>query len=312
MRSAPPMPRENEYAFSRRDRLKQLRAFCYAARLLSISRAAERLFLSQPALSYQIRALEEELAVTLFDRHGAGIVLTPVGERLYRASEPLVEQLDRLPATFAEGFRGVVSSDLNVAASQTTAVAVLPKIFTRLKKHFPQVRVNVHIGDGRQRLRWLMDYEVDLALVAVDVIPPDVKFFPLLSSEMVFITPVDHPLAGRTSVELAEFNSYPAVAQPSSTYVSAVAEMFLRQYGNVLAPVVEVGGWLVIKQYVEAGVGVSVVPDFCLTEHDCLWSIPASQYFPLREYGILTRRDDIRTLAVEWFLQTIEEMHSAD
>ena len=301
---------EETHPLPRRDRLKQLRAFCHAARLRSISRAAERIFLSQPAVSQQVRTLEEELAVTLFDRHGARIALTPAGERLYHVARPLVERLDRLPDTFTERFRGVASADLNVAAGQTTAVCMLPRYLKRFKERHPGVRVNVRVADGRERLRWLMAYEVDVAVAAVDVPPPEVEFHPLLSSEIVFITPEDHPLAGRPSVDLAEATAYPAVMHPASHYVSRITDVVLRQHGHVADSVLEVDGWHVIKQYVEAGVGISVVPDICLTEQDRVWSIPASRYFPPRVYGVLTRRDDIRSLAAEQFVLTVEEMAS--
>ena len=312
MPPATPMAGENGYAFSRRDRLKQLRAFCYAARHLSISRAAERIFLSQPAVSHQIRTLEEELEVTLFDRHGARIALTPAGERFYQAARPLVERLDRLRVTFTEGYRGVSSADLNIAAGQAASVTVLPKFLKRFKVQHPRIRVNLSVADGQESLRSLMNYDVDLVVAAVDVTPPEAEFRPLLSSEMVFITPEHHPLAGRTSVELAEITAYPTVAPPSSNYIGRVADVLLRQQGHVVEPALEVGGWLVIKQYVEAGVGIALVPSICVTEGDRVWSIPASRYFPSRNYGILTRRDDARTLAVEWFLRTVDEMRSRD
>ena len=303
---------DESYPLPRRDRLKQLRAFCYAARFRSISRAAERVYLSQPAVSQQVRTLEDELAVTLFDRHGSRIALTPAGERLYHVAKPLVEQLDRLPDTFTERFRGVASAGLNVAAGQTTAVSVLPALLKRFKEQYPGVRLNVKVTDGRRRLQWLVAYEVDVAVAAVDVPPPGVEFHPLLTSEMMFITAEDHPLAGHTSMDLADVTAYPIVTHTASHYVSRVTDGILRQHGHVADPVLEVDGWHVIKQYVEAGVGVAIVPDICLADQDRLWSSSASRYFPRRVYGVLTRRDEIQSLAAEWFVRTVGEMRSAD
>ena len=291
----------------RRDRLKQLRAFCHAARLQSISRAAEHIFASQPAVSQQVRTLEEELAVSLFERSGPRIALTPAGARLYQLASPLVEGLDRLPDTFIEQHRGVASGDLNVAAGQMTAAMVLPGYLREFRHRHPDIRVNVRIADGRERLRWLRAYEVDVVLAAVDLPPPDLEFRPVFSSDLMFITPEDHPLAGRETVEIAEIAAFPAVMHSALHYVTDVIDIIMRRHGQVANTVLEVDGWNAIKQYVEAGVGISAVPDICLSERDRVWSIPASRYFPSRLYGVLTRRDDILSLAASWFIRVVEQ-----
>ena len=292
------------------DRLKQLRSFYHAARLKSISRAAERVFLSQPAVSRQVRTLEKELAVALFDRRGPRFFLTSAGEQLYHFVRPLVEGLDRLPDTFTEQYRGVASHDLHLAAGQSTATHVLPRFLKRFRERHPEIRINVRIADGRERMRWLRAYEVDVVFAAVDVPPPDIEFRPIFSSESVFITPEDHPLAGRESVEFAEAVAYPAVTHPASHYVTQVSDVILRQHGHSANAVLEVDGWNAIKLYVEAGVGISVVPDICVDEEDRVWSIPASRYFPSRVYGVLTRRDEIFSLAANWFIQIVDESPS--
>ena len=295
----------------RRDRLKQLRAFCHAARLRSISRAAEHIFASQPAVSQQVRTLEDELAATLFERSGPRIALTPAGARLYQLASPLVEGLDRLPDTFVEQHRGIASGVLNVAAGQTTATMVLPEWLGEFRRRHPDVRANVRIADGRQRMRWLRAYEVDVVLAAVDLTPPDLEFRPIFSSEVVFITPEDHPLAGREAVDLAEVAAFPAVTHNAAHYAGELTDVLMRQHGQAANTVLQVDGWNAIKEYVEAGVGVCAVPDICLSERDRVWRIPASRYFPSRLYGVLTRRDELLSLAADWFIQVIEESRAA-
>ena len=301
------MAGDQEHIHPRQDRLKQLRAFCHAARHQSISRAAEQIFSSQPTVSRQIRTLEAELAVALFERSGPRITLTPAGARLHQLASPLVEGLDRLPDTFVEQYRNVPSGALNIAAGQTTASMVLPDYLRDFRHRHPDIRVNVRVADGRQRLRWLRAYEVDVVVTAVDLPPPDLEFRPVFSSELVFITPEDHPLAGRETVEIAELAAFPAVTHNASHYAAEVTDIIMRQHGQVARTVVQVDGWNVIKEYVEAGVGVSAVPDICLSDRDRVWSIPASRYFPARLYGVLTRRDDMLSLAASWFQRVILE-----
>ena len=304
------MSGEQAQRYTRGDWLKQLRSFCHVAHLKSISRAAERVYLSQPAVSRQVRMLEEELAVALFDRRGPRIFLTSAGEQLYQLARPLVEQLDRLPDTFTEQYRNVASHELHLAAGQSTATHVLPRYLKRFRERHPEIRVNVRIADGRERMRWLRAYEVDVVFSAAGVPPPDIEFRPIFSSENVLITPEDHPLAGRESVEIAEAIAYPTVTHPASHYITQASDIILRQHGHIADTILEVEGWNVIKLYVEAGVGISVVPDICVYEEDRVWSIPASRYFPPRVYGVLTRRDKILSLAASWFIQIVDESPS--
>ena len=290
----------------RGDRLKQLRAFCHAARLGSITRAAEYIFSSQPAVSQQVRALEDELALILFDRRGPRIALTPAGERLYEMAMPVVVGMDRLPDTFAEQYRGEISGDFQIAAGRATAAYVVPRYLKEFRGEYPGIRVNVRTGTGVERLNWLRAYEVDIAFGALDVVPPDLDFHLVFASRNFLITPVDHPLAGRDDVDIREAGRHPAVVHRGNRHVQRVAELILSQHGVNLNIAVELDGWNVIKRYVAAGVGISVVPELCLTERDRLWRTPFDRYFPNRRYGVIMRRNERPSLAAERFVRIMD------
>ena len=289
----------------KRDRLKQLRAFCHTARLGSITRAAERVFSSQPSVSLQVRALEDDLDVSLFERSGPRIALTLAGRKLYALAAPLVEDMDRLPATFAEQHEGI-TGELRLAAGETSAAFVLPRYLTEFRKRHPNIRATVRTGTGRQCLSWLRAYEVDLVFAAMDLQPADVEFRPVLSSTYLLITSEDHPLSGRESVTPEEVCAYPLIAHTSGTYIRQLSDMFLRQQGIAADIVVEVDGWEVIKEYVEAGLGIAFVPDLCVAERDRVSRIPFEDYLPPRRYGAITRRDRILPLAVRHFVHTMK------
>ena len=288
----------------KRDRLKQLRAFCHAARLGSITRAAERVLSSQPSVSHQVRALEEDLNVALFERSGPRIALTLAGRKLYALAAPLVEDIDRLPETFAEQHRGI-PGELRLAAGETAAAFVLPRYLTEFRKQHPNVGASVSTGTGRQCLSWLRAYEVDLVFTAMDLQPADVEFHPVLSSNYLLITPEDHPLSGRESVTPEEMCAYPLIAHTGDTYIRQLSDMFLRQQGIATDIIVAVDGWEVIKEYVEAGLGIAFVPDLCVADRDRVARIPFRDYLPPRRYGAITRRDRMLPLAVRHFMQTM-------
>ena len=188
----------------RRDRLKQLRAFCHAARFGNISRAAERILSSQPAVSTQVRTLEEELGVQLFRRDGPRIYLTQFGQNLYKRAMPLVQGMDRLPDTFAEEHYGDVGDALKTGAGKTSAAYLLPEYLERFRAQYPGTRIEIPTGTGQQRIEWLRDYELDIVIAAVDIPPADVDFHPVLTSEPVLITAEDHALARRESVAIED------------------------------------------------------------------------------------------------------------
>ena len=291
--------------FYKGDRLKQLRAFCHAARLGSISRAAERVMSSQPAVSLQVRTLEEELGVMLFERHGPRIALTPVGDNLYKLAMPLVEGMDRLPDTFAERYRGIVEDAFTIGAGQTSASYLLPDYLKRFRDRHPGIRLNVKIGTGEERLGWLRTYEVDIILAAMDVAPPDVDFQRVFVSRPMLITPEDHPLAGRESVDIDEIAGYPMVGHAPGTCVQRLADPIMRLRGVAPNVAVEVDGWGAIKRYVESGLGIAFVPEVCLTGDDRVWRIPIGELAPRRRYGAMTRRDGLMSLAASRFLRIL-------
>ena len=291
----------------KRDRLKQLRAFCQVARLGTFSRAAEYLALSQPAVSMQVRTLEEDLRVLLFERHGArGVALSHIGRRLYHFAMPLVEGLDRLPHTIVEAHYDMVVGELDVGVGEVSAAFLLPRYLKQFRRRNAQVRINVRTGSGRQRLDWLRGHELDIVVAAVDRPPSDLEFHPLIESEYVLITPEDHPLAGRESVALPETAPFPFVRHSCPYYVRQAAELIPALHGVTVTPkaAVEVDGWRVIVHYVAAGVGISIVPDICLTSDDRVRTIQITDgRIPTRQYGAITHRDRFLSLAASRFLE---------
>ena len=254
-------------------------------------RAAEYLSSSRPSVSQQIRSLERELAVTLLERRGARISLTPAGRKLYRLALPVLMAMDRLPDTFADRYHESHAGELLVAAGQSTAAFVLPRYIERFRERHPGTRVRVRCGGGRKRLDWLRAYEVDVVLGAVDVAPSELLFRPILSCSHVLITPEDHPLAGRETFEMRELASHPTVLPRTGYYARQMMDMHMRLHGFLPEVAVEVDGWNAIKCYVEAGVGVSVVPGVCLTAQDRVWRIPMDHVLPRMSYGMLVRPD---------------------
>ena len=121
----------------------------------------------------------------------------------------------------------------------------------------------------------------------------------------MLITSLDHPLAGRDSVSPEEAAAWPAIVPAPGTYSRRFGETAARQFGVEIKAVIEVGGWGVIKRYVERGFGISIVPSLCVQETDRLSVIPLKKYFPSRSYGVFTRRRKFLASAARRFLRVI-------
>ena len=292
--------------YHKRDRLRQLRAFCQAARLESITQAAESLGLSQPAVSLHVRELENELEAILFDRSGARIALTPAGRRLYRLAEPLVKGMDDLSTSFLARLDIAISGQVHIAAGPVGAAFVLPPYVKRFRDAYPGIRLRVKNCLLDEGVKLLLDDEVELVLGVHDVYPENtLDYSELLPYDIVMITSLDHPLAGRDTVTLEEAAAWPAIVPPPGTYSRRFGETAAKRFGVDVKAVIEVGGWGPIKRYVESGLGISVVPSICITETDQLSVIPLKKYFPSRSFGVFTRRGKYLAPIARRFLRII-------
>jgi DNA-binding transcriptional LysR family regulator len=290
----------------KQNRLKQLRAFCHAARTGSVSAAAEQIFLSQPTVSLQIQALEREFNTMLFERRGPKIKLTPEGELLYEMAQPLVEGMDKLHETFATHCGRVDQGILNIAAGESTILYILPEPVRRFTTQFPGIELKLHNVTGRDGLAMLRADEADLAIGSMLEIPDDISYRPVVTFFPKLITPKDHPLADKKSVTLEDIAPYGLILPPRHLSTWRIVDLVFRRNNLNYQVTLEAGGWEVIKKYVELGMGISIVTDVCLTGHDNLACIPLERYFPKRTYGIVLRRGKFLSPQAKRFLDVVQ------
>lgn len=289
--------------YYKQNRLKQLRAFCYAAQSQSISKAAERLFLSQPSVSLQVRALERELDITLFERKGPRINLTPEGQVLYEMALPLVDGIDHLSDAFAERRGDLDTGELNIAAGESTILYILPQLMANFARQYPGIRLRLHNVTGRDGLAQLRADEVDFAVGSMLEIPDDIAYQPIYTYDTVLITPRDHPLAKIPEPTLADISPYGLILPPRHLSTWGVVDVVFRQHDCDYKVSLEAGGWEVIKKYVEQGLGVSIVSAICLGDDDALSVLPLGKYFPNRSYGTVLRRGKFLSPAAKRFIE---------
>ena len=286
----------------KQNRLQQLRGFCYAAADGSISKAAQRMFLSQPSVSLQIQALEREFGVVLFERRGPRIRLTPDGELLFQMAMPILEQVDKLADNFAARRGDVEHGRIDVAAGWSTILYVLPQYVEQFREQYPTTELKLHNVTGAEGMAQLRAGHVDFAVGPLLEVPEDIDFHPILSYEPLIITEKGHPLAAAKKLTLKEIGKYPFILPPRNLSTWSTVDAVFKRHGLSYEVAMEVGGWEVIKKYVELGLGISVVMSICITGNEKIEVIQADKFFPRRTYGLVMRKGKILSPQAKRFI----------
>jgi len=301
--------------YYKNNRLKQLRAFYQVVRCGSISKAADKLFLSQPSVSLQIQALERELNVTLFERRGPHLKLTPEGEVLFQLSEPLVDGIDKLQESFAAHFGKLESGELKIGAGESTILYILPEPVRQFVTAYPRVQLKMHNVTGRDGLKMLRSDEIDFAVGSMLEVPEDIEYKPVVNYDPMLITPLGHPLAQKAAageeITLEDVSQYGLILPPSHLSTWRIVKYVFQQNNLTYTVTLEAGGWEVIKKYVSLGMGISIVTDICLEGTEALVRIPLTKYFPQRSYGLVLRKGRFLSPQARRFMEIMEGVYAA-
>ena len=292
------------------NRLRQLRAFCHAAQTGSISKAAERLSVSQPSVSLLIKGLEQDLGVLLFERRGPRIELSAAGQVLLETALPLVEGMDHLPEVFAARLGEVGQGALDIAAGESTILYLLPEFVKRYSETYPKVRLQLHNVTGRDGLKMLRAGEVDFAVGSMIDVPEDITYQPIFTYDPMLITALDHPLAKKKKVTLEDIAPCGLILPPRHLSTWHIVDLVFHQHGLDYRVVLEAGGWEVIKKFVELGLGVSIVTSICLKGDEKLAAIPLKDYFPQRSYGVVMRKGKFLSPQACSFIELMDPVFS--
>jgi len=270
--------------------------------------AAEELYLSQPAISLQVRALERELDTVLFERHGPRINLTREGQELHEMARPLVESLETLNARFNRRMKGDLDSgQVVIAAGESTIIYLLPRLVQHFRERYPNIHVQLKNVTGRDGLAMIRDDEVDLAIGSMLDVPSDIAYQPIYSYAPALIMPLGHDLAGNDDIKIEDISPYGLILPPRRLTTWRMVDRVFQQHQVTFNVTLEVGGWEVIKRYVELDFGVSIVTGICLRDDDRLVAKNMSNYFPRRSYGTVMRRGKFLSPQARAFMEVTEE-----
>jgi DNA-binding transcriptional LysR family regulator len=240
---------------------RQLAAFCAVVERKSFSQAADRLGVTQPAVSLQIRSLEERLGQRLFDRSGRRVEPTEAGLRLYRGAQKLLALEQQVLEDVAGDEDGELRGELAIGAATGPGATVVPVLLCEFQRENPEVRVELTISDTQSVIEAVARRELELGVVGATPRHRSVACEPFFQDEVVLVCPPGHPFAGRT-ISIDDLRGEQLVLMQEGAGVRQVIEEELRKAGKRLRDLdvkLELGLQESVKSAVEAGYGVTFI-----------------------------------------------------
>jgi len=270
---------------------RQLAIFNAVAEKLSFTGAANMLHLTQPAVSLQIKRLEETVGLPLFEQLGKRIYLTTAGEELLHYSRNIFRELDEASEIFAQ-MQDISRGTLNVSVATTASSFATRTISTFLKK-YPAATVKLEVTNRGTLIRQLENNEKDIVIMGKPPEHMDLVGEAFVRNPLVVIAPPDHPLAGKKNISIIDLQSEPFVVREPASGTRAALERLFEQCRITPIIQVEIADNEAIKEAVAAGLGLSVV-----SQHTLALDLAAKrlvildvEYFPIaRNWYLVYRR----------------------
>jgi len=286
---------------------RRLQVFHTVARLLSFTKAAEALHMTQPAVTFQIRQLEEYFNTRLFDRTHNRISLTEVGEEVYEYAKTIFEQYALMENTVKE-MTGSINGVLMIGASTTIAEYLLPVLLGDFKIKYPEVHIRLKVSNTDEIVSMLENNVIDLGLVEAPVSNKNLVVELCRMDQLVAIVPPAHPLAEQDEVSVSELVAHPYISREEGSGTREVITEYFNQANlssDDLNIVMELGSLEAIKGAVAAGMGISILSRAAIHKDLQLGLLKEVNLNPSleRPFSFVYQKQKFRLLAIEELLK---------
>jgi DNA-binding transcriptional LysR family regulator len=284
----------------------QIHTFLEIVRLKSFSKAAQTCYRTQPAISAQVRQLEQELRTELFERFGSRISLTTAGKLFAEYAEQLMDLRKRAQDAIAE-LEHDPRGELVIAANESTWIYVLPEVFSHYRERFPQVQLQVLRSYASRVVEAVMDNSADFGLTQVPVDEKKIQVVNVHKDEIRLIVPAGHPLAERESVTAKDLLEYYLVL-PKYGRTRARLNEWLEPVEDEIRISMELDSAEMMKRFVIAGIGIAFMAVSNCSEEvkaDKIRTIPLAPEPLVRRLGLIYRKDKALSKAALGFIQTV-------
>jgi len=290
--------------------LHQLRTFYHVAKNLSFTRAARELFITQPAVTAQIKALEGYCDLKLFMTRGRKVFLTDQGRALFAYAQRLLDlerEIHHALGEMKELKRGV----LRLGTTKTYARYFMPLLISTFRGRHPQIKIQLHEGSSRDMTLGLLDFRVEIAIIAKTIQHPAVRFTPLSREDLVVIAAPTHPLVRKGSVPVPELAREPIIMKEPGSGTRKVVSDLLARHGCAPNILMETSNTEFIKAEVQRGEGIAFLVKAAVAhelEQGILAAIPISGCRPTLRVGIAHLEETRLSPPAKAFLAMLERV----
>jgi len=284
----------------------QIHTFLEIVRLKSFSKAAQTCYRTQPAISAQIRQLEQELKADLFDRFGSRISLTVAGGTFARYAEDIMELRRQAQIALSE-LESTPRGEMVIAANEATCIYVLPGVFAEFKNQFPGIQLQVNRSYGSRVVEAVMENVADFGLCQLPVSEKRVQVVEIFRDEIRCIVPAGHALATHASVTSRDIIGYPLLL-PQSGMTRTRLNAWFESVEDDLQISMELDSSESMKRFVIAGLGISfLAAGICRKEvsEGALAAIPLAPTAMTRKLGLVYRKDKALSKAALGFIDVV-------
>src|SRR4051794_16952228 len=286
----------------------QLHTFLEIVRLKSFSKAAQTCYRTQPAISAQVRQLEQELHAELFERFGSRISLTTAGRIFAVYAEQLLDLRRRAQNEIAE-LESNPRGELVIAANEATCIYVLPRVFSEYRQLFPAVQLQVNRSYGSRVVEAVLDNSADFGMTQLPVEEKRIQVVSVHQDEIRAVIPADHPLADRTAIAPQDLTDYFLVL-PQQGKTRTRLNAWLEPVEEDIRISMELDSTEMMKRFVMAGLGITFLAASNCGEEIAAGKLKATPLSPepmLRRLGLIYRKDKALSKASLGFIQGVLE-----
>lgn len=282
---------------------QNLEAFLLVAETGSFSKAADKLHLTQPAVSKRVALLEQQLSAELFDRIGRQVSLTEAGHALLPHAKAVQRELDSAVQSVRD-LDGEVAGQLRLATSHHIGLHRLPPVLSHFSKVFPAVHLDIDFMDSEQAYQLIMQGKVELAVVTLaPIAEPGIIALPVWQDPLDFMAAADHDLAGDTALDLETLARYPAILPGLNTYTGQIIKGLFDQRELQLEVSLATNYLETIRMMASVGLGWTVLPRSMRDES--LVSLSLRNVALQRELGIVYHRGRSLSRAARAFIEAV-------
>jgi DNA-binding transcriptional LysR family regulator len=294
---------------------RRLQVFHAVAKHLSFTKAAEALFMTQPAVTFQIKQLEEHFNSRLFDRGHGRISLTPAGEIVLDYAERILALSAELDTRLKE-ITGEVAGPLLVGASTTIAEFLLPRVLGEFKAKFAQVSPRLFVANSETVESRVAEHTLDIGLIEAPSHLPTVLTDVVCEDELQVVCATSHPLARLKSVSPKQLLQYPIISRESGSGTREVTDQYFQKAGiksDTLHVEMELGSPEAIKGLVATGLGFAILSRATVTKETQLRQLVRIPLSPrlIRNFSVVYPKERFRSRLVNTFVQFAKERLAA-